>query len=469
MSLSTFNTLNTAARGLAAARQQIAIAGQNTANAGTVGYTRQSVQLQGLAGTQGAGLFPGPAGPGQGVGVAGLDRAASAFLDRQVRTAVAQSGFQGVRAEMYSGIEDVLKEPGDQGISSALNGFYAAWQDVANSPDSEASTAVLLERATSLAARIATDHGTLSGQWHNQVAALRTNVDQANVFASQLAELNSTIRQTVANGGSANELLDSRDQIGEQLAGLTGGQLRVNPDGTADFLVGGNALVEGDTAKSLQVTPAGNAQPGDVLTVAWSHRGAGSGIDASAGVDGGLIAGRLSATSPAGPLVSSLDAYDTLATSLATGTNAAHSTGVTADGAAGGDFFTYDPANPALGLSVQITSPADVAFAAPGGGALDGSVADAISQLGAGVSKPWAGFVTGTGAASRAALDGLAVSSTSEATARSSQLSLGSVDLDEEAVNLVTFQHAFQASARVLTAVDEMLDILINRTGMVGR
>ncbi|HEY4616555.1 MAG TPA: flagellar basal body protein, partial [Citricoccus sp.] len=58
MGLSTFSSLNTAARGLEAARQQIAVTAQNTANAGTVGYTRQTVGLSALPGVQGGGLFP---------------------------------------------------------------------------------------------------------------------------------------------------------------------------------------------------------------------------------------------------------------------------------------------------------------------------------------------------------------------------------------------------------------------------
>lgn len=43
------------------------------------------------------------------------------------------------------------------------------------------------------------------------------------------------------------------------------------------------------------------------------------------------------------------------------------------------------------------------------------------------------------------------------------------VSLDEENIALLTHQHAYQGAARVLTAVDQMLDTLINRTGVVGR
>ncbi|MFC7400909.1 flagellar hook-associated protein FlgK [Citricoccus sp. GCM10030269] len=466
MGLSTFSTLNTAARGLEAARAQIAVTAQNTANAGTVGYTRQSAQLQAAPGIQPSGLFPDPTGPGQGVDVVGIGRSSSELLNRQVRTAVGQSGFQQVRAEAYSGVEDLLREPGDSSVSTAVNDFHAAWADVANHPEDTGAASVLLEKAAALASRLRGDVHQLENQYTAQSTELRAEVEQVNALAGQLAGLNDAIRQTTAANGSANELLDVRDQVAEQLTGLTGGQLRLAADGTSDFLVGGNALVSGEDHRTLTAV-VGNG-PGEPATVSWSHR-LGSGIPASAGIDGGSIAGRLSVLSDVGPLATATEAYDALAASIASTTNAVHSTGFTGSGTAGGPFFAYDAGRGASSLAVAVTDPSGVAHGAEGAGALDGTIADQIAQLGPQVTAPWTGFVTTTGGASRSALDGLSLSVGTESAARASQQSLASVDRDEEAVNLVTFQHAYQASARVLTAVDEMLDQLINRTGLVGR
>jgi len=61
------------------------------------------------------------------------------------------------------------------------------------------------------------------------------------------------------------------------------------------------------------------------------------------------------------------------------------------------------------------------------------------------------------------------VSEVTRATAENLQRSNASVDLDEEMTNILAYQRAYQGAARVLTAVDEMLDTLINRTGLVGR
>lgn len=460
MGLSTFHTLNTASRGLAAASAQIAITAQNTANAGTVGYTRQSAQLQALPGVQPTGLFPNPTGAGQGVEVAAIGRSASELLNTQVRHALGQSGYQQVNAEAFSGIEDILREPGDASVSTAISAYHSAWQDYANSPGDPGAGTALLEAAKSLTGRVSSDYQKLENQYSAQEAELAAEVNQVNSLAEQLAQINGTIRSTGAAGGSTNELLDFRDQIAEQLSALTGGQLRPAADGTGEFLVGGNALVSGETAHAL--APGEDATTGEPI-VAWSHR------PGSAGLDGGSLAGRVAVLSDAGPIAKAMGQYNATAQAIATNTNAVYATGVAADGSTGHTFFevTGDPA--AKNLTIEVTDPAAIIHAAVGGGGMDGSIADQISTTGTEVLGDWSGYVSGVGSSARGALDGLNLAVGSESSARASQQSMASVDRDEEAVNLVTFQHAYQASARVLTAVDEMLDTLINRVGLVGR
>lgn len=462
MGLSTFSSLNIAARGLEAARHQIAITGQNTSNVGTVGYSRQSATLLSQPGLTGIGLFPGPPGPGQGVLVGSVERASSEFVNRQVRITTAHSGFQQVRAETFSRIEDILREPGDNSVSETINNFFTAWQELSNDPGGKAPSAVLLQQGQAIANRIGSDYKALTTQWQSQHQSLENEVAQVNELGGRLAYINNTIRQNVANGGNPNELMDQRDQIADQLAKLTGGVLRTNGEGTADFLIGGNALVTADGVQ-YQLAVSTTKSPGEEVTVSWSHR------PGSAGVDGGTIAGRISVLSAEGPIVSSMNAYDDLAETIASQVNALHASGTNANGVPGGDFFSIDPDNPAASIKLAITKMEDIAHGIPGTGALNGEVADQISQLAPDVSQFWSGFVSTTGASARTSLDGLALAVNSETSARNSQLSLSSVDLDEEAVNLVTFQSAYQASARVITAIDEMLDVLINRTGLVGR
>jgi flagellar hook-associated protein 1 FlgK len=117
------------------------------------------------------------------------------------------------------------------------------------------------------------------------------------------------------------------------------------------------------------------------------------------------------------------------------------------------------------------TDSTGIANGAVGAGAYDGSIADAISQLGTGSTSPdtiWSGIVTGIGAASQVASQQSTLSDLSTTSATNAQLSNSAVSLDEENVNMITFQHAYQGAARVMTTLDQMLDTLINHTGTVG-
>lgn len=174
-----------------------------------------------------------------------------------------------------------------------------------------------------------------------------------------------------------------------------------------------------------------------------------------------------------GVLAGLADDINALATALADAVNTQHRAGVTATGVPGGDFFSLAAGIPAaLGLGVIPTGRADLALAAPGAGPLDGSNADALSGVGGLAGGPddlW-GDVVARLAVGTAADAGRAGRADAAATAAViAQQSVAGVDNDEETVSLLTFQTAYQAAARVLTAVDEALDVLINRTGLVGR
>jgi flagellar hook-associated protein 1 FlgK len=210
------------------------------------------------------------------------------------------------------------------------------------------------------------------------------------------------------------------------------------------------------------------------VTVVWAEH-----PTRSAGLDGGRVAGLLSVLAPTdgagtgGILTEAAARYDTLATTIATQVNGLHSTAQTTAGAAGGPFFTFAAGKPAaLGLTVAVTDPAAVAVGAPGGGALDGSVGDNIAQLAKSPTGPdstWSATVVELGVRTASAGSRAKVAESSRATAAAQQLAQASVDTDEETVNMLASQRAYEGAARVLTAIDEMLDTLINRTGLVGR
>nr|WP_281070294.1 flagellar hook-associated protein FlgK [Paeniglutamicibacter kerguelensis] len=473
--------MNTAMTGLNAARLAMETAGNNLANVGTKGYTRQRADFVSVGSVAQTGLLTSRNGVGQGVALTGIARLSDAHLEARVRGTLAFASQADVRAEGLSNLEGVLREPGENGLSALLNEFWAGWEDVATQPGATSPAAVLLERAKAVVDRISLSHTEISTQWNAQRQGLDTMANEINTAATAIAELNGQIRSSVAAGGAPNALLDQRALLSDRIAELSGATVRESPDGTIDVLIGGNALVSGTTVRPVEVAGGQSMDTDPAATLRWAHR-----PGDSIGLESGRIAGALSLIAPSnttgtgGALAESAKSLNSIAVELATRVNDAQAKGVTVDGVQGKDFFSFDPANAALSLKVLASGAKDLATGkAPTppavwdpANALDGSNASAMSQLGKVKDGPdalWANMVIKIGVATKSEAQQAVSTAVAASSAQAAQLSVSAVSLDEENVALLAHQHAFQGAARVMTAVDEMLDTLINRTGLVGR
>lgn len=474
--MSTFSLFNTAYSGLAAARAALEVTGQNVANVNTPGYTRQRVEQVaqpgsdlGLRTTTGLNI-------GQGTKVTGIARLSDAVIDARARDTASSDGYWSAASSALGTVETSLAEPGASGLSQALTDFWTSWQKFGNTVGGDAASgggAEVLGAAQTLVGRIATGYTTASSAWTAALAQANGAVTAVDEAGRAVAKLNDQILRIETAGGSANELKDQRDAALTTLATLAGATTRPNANGTVDVLVGGSTFVSGSTSYALTIdAPAsieGLAAKGVTLKFADKD-------GATVQIAGGALAARLSALAPAasgGVYAQTAAAYDRAATELTSRVNAIHSTGVTASGAAAGNFFgSTGPGAAALTLRILPVSGSQLASADPTKGRRDDSVADAIGQLRLAADAPdrgWAQFVSDVGARSQAAAAQSGVASSAASAASTARTSQNGVDLDEETANLVVFQHAYQGAARVLTAVDEMLDTLINHTGLVGR
>lgn len=483
---STFAGLGTALSSLIAQRQALTVAGQNVANANTPGYTRQRVDFAAIPGSQVPSMFATSDGSGMGTRVTGISRLSDPFLDTQLRSHTGTASYLAARADAYTTLETSLGEPSKTGLASQLSTLWSGWHDVANAPDNPATRTVLLDDARQVAETLHARYGDLQTQWQQARGTTVNLVDQANTLASGVADLNSRILDITNAGGSANELADQRDQLVTQLSGLVGASARQRPDGQLDVIVGGNTLVSGATVRKLAVTGAqtftqatGDAVPtppvaGQNVRVVWADT-----PTQDAALSGGRVAGLLTvlaapdSTGTGGMLTEAAASLDKVATTLATAVNALHGSALRVDGTTGGTFFSVPTSgSAAANIAVALTSPDQIAVAAPGKGALDGSVGQSIAALAGsttGADSIWSAAVAQVGSQSASAASRSTVAESARASAETAQQSGASVDTDEETVSMLAFQRAYQGAARVMTAIDEMLDTLINRTGTVGR
>lgn len=470
--MSTFSGLNIAASGLTAARIALEVTGQNVSNANTEGYTRQRVVQSPMA--PGAlATYSTSNGIGDGVLVTGVARLNDAVVDARVRSAGATAAYWSTTASAVGSVETSLNEPSKTGLSSVLNGFWNAWQTMGNAAGSNSAAgaaSALIAQGQLVASTLAAGSSGAASAWSDAYGAAGSVVTTINDTAAKVAELNTSIRALTAAGSNVNALLDQRDAAVNTLAKLTGASTRGNADGTVDVIVGGNMLVSGETSRTVRLDGAGvMPTTAGIAPVSLVWRDTGTAVS----LDGGEMAARIAALQPAnaagtgGVYAEAAKAYDDIAQKLADDVNTASLQGYTSAGTPAGAFFDVDTTKggPAAGLVVKASSAADIAVAGKDRGASDASVADAISQLGAKADSPdarWSAYVSRIGSQSATATARSSIADTASAAATDARTSAGGVDLDEETSNLIVYQHAYQASARVISTINDILDTLIN-------
>ncbi|MDP9383759.1 MAG: flagellar hook-associated protein FlgK [Actinomycetota bacterium] len=444
MSVSSFYGLQTSLRGLLAQQRSIDVTGHNIANASTRGYSRQEATLAASAALTLPAATQNGAGAhlGSGVDVQSYRRVRDTFLDLQYRAQATSLGGNRSRSTALDRAELALAEPSDNGINTQLARFWNAWSDVANHPESPAARQTLVSQAGALVNSFATvdSHlATVRAQAEDEYAALTGPGGDVEAIARELAELNGTIGRFMSAGDTPNDLLDRRDLLLDKLSEL--GQVSVS---------------ESATPGSVVVSFGGAAEPlvtGEAVT--WPQELTDPG-------------GRLGALKKLGGPTGEIESYraqlGAVAAGLADSVNALHQTG--SNGTAG-PFFSYTPGAAASTLAVAV-APAGVA-STTGTAAGANDLARAIAALrGGAADSSYKSFIARVGTDVREAKRLEANSEVLERAVDDRRQSVAGVAMDEEMTNLVRFQRAYQASARAMSTMDEMLDVLINRTGRVG-
>jgi flagellar hook-associated protein 1 len=447
MAISSFYGMQTSLRGLIAQQRMLDTTGHNIANASTQGYSRQeavlsashAMQVQVASGTAASSHL------GSGVDVDGFRRVRDQFLDAQYRGQNTSLSDWKARTESLDSAELSLSEPGDTGINAQLTKFWQSWSDLSKNPDDQAAKQAVVQQANALTDSI---HSVRS----QMVAAQESAMGQYDAItgaggdvakiATELAGLNKTISSFVSNGDMPNDLMDRRDLLIDQLSGY--GQISV------EQLDGGStnvSFVDGTTGTSYPIVSD--------RTATWAGPPAG-GWSPSGEMGGLLSAGK----SPGGSIDGYLATIDSVSNALVTAVN----------GAYGGDFFS---AGTPAGATIAVAAPIQAApnsLRSGTGASGSNDLALTISQLrgNAGIDGAYKAFVAKVGGDLNETTRMQANAQVLADSVEDRRQSVAGVSMDEEMSNLVKFQRAYQASARAMSTMDEMLDVLINRTGKVG-
>ena len=475
MSISPFFGLDMALRALQAQQTGIDVTSHNVANANTEGFSRQNVTIVTTEPFAPAGMNR-PASAGQiGTGAVANDiqRSRDAFLDFQWRSEASRLANASNRSDALEQVEVILDEPQGVGLSALFNEYYRVWNELTNDPSASALPVrtTVVQQTLSLTTAMNRIASQLSNIRVGENSEVITDVSEVNDLTDQVLQLNGTIIQIELTGQAANDLRDRRDTLMDRLSELVQVSSTENADGSINVLMGAQVLVNGGTGKTdlFTVPNAGNNGFVDVTY--------GSGGPAAT-LGGAGIAGRLTARDT---LVPSYQAQlNTIAANLISATNTLHTAGFDVNGVAGQPFFIgTDAATISINSAIQ-ADPSKIAASNTSGASGNNETALAITRLRTAMSPPLASgtptsetaynsLVAGLGTDNRTARNEV---STQEALvdllARRRQ-ALSGVSLDEEATNLLRYQRAYEAAARVLSTYDEILDKLINGTGVVGR
>ena len=453
--MADFLSLHTALSGILAARAGVETTSHNVANAHSTGYTRQRVtQLSREYGHRASyGVV------GTGTTVDGIDRLRNEFLDMRVRAGLGLTAGLDVRASLLASVEEALAEP-ELGIGAVLADTWNAFEELSLSPTDPAARRNVIATLQALATRI----NTVAIGWErvgaDAAVSIEQDINEVNRLLNEVAGLNDAIRRSTGLD-TPNDLLDRRDLALDRLAELIGATSRQMEDGTVKVSVNGLTVVFGDKVNELGWNR-------DDATI--THP---SGVDVT---PGGAVAEYQRFLQDVLPNYRAQfrQFVDTLVANL----NERHRAGADIEGTPGEDLFAFDADT--FTLTLLVTDPDRLAASGTPFALHDGRNAASLAALreeavevdptkSIVLDNWWREIVTDIGVNARTARDAAAAQASLQSAAELARLGAHGVSIDEEMVALIEYQHAYQASARVMTAVDELLDQLITRTGLVGR
>jgi len=463
---STFFGLEIARRGLMVQRLAMDTAAHNLANANTEGYTRQQAvhvaENPYTIPVRDQKVVPGQIGTG--VTVAEIRRVRDTILDAHVRRALGDAGYWEERSDALARVEALFPEPGDYGIQQAIAKFFNYWQDLNNSPQDLGLKAAVREAGEELASMIRVTYAQLKENADGLKKTLQEDkVDEINNLAEEIRGINEAIARLGSADYKANDLMDRRDLLLDKLAAIGEVEVTALPDGQLEVKLYGSVLVSGTTVNAASGSFDGNDH--FIVTIGTDD------IDITLKADANAP-GALSGLESARQKVKGyMDELDKLANALRDQVNAAHG---------------YDPGPPPSGVAFfdpNSTGATDFALdpaILADAGNIDGTKALAVAELRDdptvdvdGDGQPDVTFevfytqlVTRLGTDVSGAAERVKGAQAVREQLENLRQSVTGVSIDEELTYLTQYQYAYQASARVVTVLDEMLDTIINRMGV---
>ncbi|MCM3511877.1 flagellar hook-associated protein FlgK [Carnobacterium inhibens] len=469
-----FGTLNNATKGLNVQQSALQTTSHNISNANTEGYSRQKVNMV----ADNPYTLGGIGQLGTGVRIASIDRIVDPYVNNQLRNENSSLEMYNKKSEVLGQLEGIFNEPSTTGLNNNLSKVFASWTYLGSNPELATAKTMVAQNAETFTDTLHHMSNQIDSLHEDTVQDIEKNVIDFNAKVQQLDSLNQQIFNMTSQGQAPNDLLDQQDKLLGELTGIAGVEASYDKFNRVSITVGGESVLTEDSIAKMSVA----ADPAGQLTV----------NDKTVDITSGNIKGSQEALSE---IDTKKQELNELAFTFATAVNTVHS-----DGGEGLNFFELGTdGNYAASIQVNKEILADVSKINAGkniesvvGG--DGTRAQAIASLqntklgypvdptgieydsdtmtiknqvgGSTVSGAYNDSVTQMGIVKQQADNMVDSQGSLVSLLEARRDSVSGVSINEEVTNTITYQSAFEANSRIISVVSEMLDTLINRTGV---
>ncbi len=458
-------------RALQAQQAGLNVTGHNIANANTPGFSRRQINLENAISRVNSGI-------GSGADVADIQRQRNTFDDAQMRVQQQVLGRWESLERALGSIEaifnepagagsseagTIFNEPSGMGLSGSLSRFWNAWQDLANVPESGAARAAVRQEADFLVTTLHQYNAKLNETRTELDEEVVSEVEEINAILDQLGDINAELPAAGFSGGDDGDLKDRRDLLLDRLSNKIDISINERANGQISVLLSGHNLVDGDSVSHLRVRQV--PQDGRAISqIVYEDDGA------VAPIGEGRLRGLVDVRDQIVPDM--LGRLDEMAVGLVERVNGLHRAGYGLDGGTGNNFFDPESTTASnIAISRAVLEDLDNIAASADGNSGDNGLALAVSAVrNEGILEDGTQTMDGfynemlgeIGARSREAQTMAENNRLFAQQIENRRQSVQGVSLNDEASQLVLFQRAYQAAARAVSIIDDMMEVTIN-------
>jgi len=453
---SLLGTLSIATQALNVDQGALEVTSNNIANANTPGYSREQVILE-TAPT----VTEGNIAYGQGVTLSQVQGIRDQVVELGVQQGLQQQGQINSYLDSMNQLQSLFNEAQGAGLQNSLSNFFNSLQSLSTDPTNLSLRQAVISAAQTLASAFNQASAGLAGIQSQLNQTVPQAVGQVNQLTQQIAQINGQIQTAQSSGANPNQLIDQRNQLVEQLSGLVGVNSTDAGDGTITLTTANGALLVAGR-QSFTLTTGKNASGNvDVFS---------QGTDITSGLSGGSLSGYIQARDQG--VASAQSNLDDLAAGLISAVNAQQTAGYDLNGNPGANFFKpwsgSSNAGAAAAMSVNLTDPSQVGASSSSTAQGDNSNALALANIenqtvvsGQTPTGYYSNFVAGIGTEVQQATNQQTAQNLVVQQLQNQKASISGVSLDEESANLIQYQTAYAAAARVVNIISQLAQTAI--------